>query len=160
MEHNVEKILKVNIESRYSNDLNPVDPMFLTFRKISFWEYGFNLVPNSGEEIYSIQMEVYQTKENSLLVKLCSSENDSSYFAINKRGEAEVNFGYNSLGDKIIIKNDGNKPFDFNQTNKVHIISLDGEHDNLKYYWGRKGNDVKGYLDEQKKTFFYIYIQK
>ena len=156
----VQQRSEINIESRYSNCENIVYPMSITYKKISFWEYGFNLEPNTGDEIYGIEMEIYKIKEKSLLVKFHATDNKTKYMAINKRGEAIIQFGYNSGGDFITIENEGGKPFNFKEINKVYITSLDHQHENLKYYWGRNGDLLNGYLDKMKRTAFYMYIKK
>ena len=160
MEQKIEKIVKINLESRISNEKTSVEIMRLKYKKISFWEYGYNLEPTTSEEIYGLQMDVYKIKENSIKVRLSATKKNDSYIAINKRGQAVIDFGYNSSGDYIIIENEGEKVFNFNQINKVFLTSLDSSHDNLKYYWGRELNKIKGYLDKSKQTPFYIYVEK
>ena len=156
------KTLQINIESRYTNTqtLQNILPMSIKFKKLSFWEYGYDLSQNTGKATYNTKMEIYKITKKSILAKFSDKKNSQKKMAINKRGESEIKFGYNSNGDFVVLENEGGKSFDFGQINKVFITSLDGGSDGFKYFWGREGDQLKGYLDQAKKTAFYVYIEK
>lgn len=130
----------------------------LQYKKISFWEYGFDFEKKTEEnKNFNLKIKIEKIdkdkKEQFFLIgKIESLDNSSKILAVNNIGEDFVKFGYNSGGHKICIK------FITEYQVKISTIYYDEKNKECFYYWTFK--DFKLVGSKTLKNFvFEIYFK-
>ena len=154
------KSLSISIESRENNEKQPCEALVLKYTRISMYEFGFNLVdPLKEKVLFPLSATHLDYSHKGLTLKLCDLDNRQKVLAMNNRGKPMNFMGYNGGGDLIYIERVDGKELEMNANNKVYLYGIDATGNPVRKYWfSRNGDNLNGYLDENKKTSFDLFM--
>ena len=125
----------------------------LIYKKISFWEYGFDFEKKTPENSdYKLKIKIEEISQNQngkyfLIGKLECIDNSFKILAINGIGNDFVKFGYNSGGHKICVT------FFTEYLVRISTVYYDSKGKECFYYWDDMDFKLEGKKNDRGKLF-------